>query len=262
MAGRVDGKVALVTGGAQGLGEAAARMLAREGARVVVSDINVDGARRVAASLNEARKDAAIGIAHDVTLEGDWMRALEQADRTFGGLHVLVNNAGIGLTKDFLEVTLEEWRRVHEIDLDGVFLGCRSSIPLIERTVKATSLGGSIVNISSISGIIAGHNMAAYNSAKAAVRHLSKSVALYCARRGCGIRSNSIHPVFIATPILDGLVQRYGKEEAYAKLGRQVPLGHIGEPNDIAYAVLYLASDESKFVTGAELKVDGGISAM
>lgn len=262
MTGRVEGKIALITGGAQGLGEAAARMLALEGAGVAITDVNIDGARKVASSINEARKDSAIAIAHDVTKEADWARVLEETEKKFGGLHVLVNNAGIGLTKDFLEVSLEEWRRVHEIDLDGVFLGCKLSIPLMEKTVKATGLGGSIVNISSISGIIAGHNMAAYNSAKAGVRHLSKSVALYCARRGHGIRSNSIHPVFIATPILDGLVQRYGKEGAYAKLGRQVPLGRIGEPNDIAYAVLYLASDESKFVTGAELKVDGGISAM
>jgi NAD(P)-dependent dehydrogenase (short-subunit alcohol dehydrogenase family) len=262
MTGRVEGKVALITGGAQGLGEAAARMLAREGARVAITDVNLEGARNVASSINEMRKGAALAIPHDVTNEGDWTRALNQTDLAFGGLHVVVNNAGIGLTKDFQEVTLEEWRHVHAIDLDGVFLGCKLSIPLMEKTVKATGLGGAFVNISSISGIIAGHNMAAYNSAKAAVRHLSKSVALYCARRGHGIRSNSIHPVFIATPILDGLVQRYGKEEAYAKLGRQVPLGRIGEPNDIAYAILYLASDESKFVTGAELKVDGGISAM
>jgi NAD(P)-dependent dehydrogenase (short-subunit alcohol dehydrogenase family) len=190
------------------------------------------------------------------------MEALNATERAFGGLHVLVNNAGIGLTKDLEDITLQEWRRVHAIDLDGVFLGCKLAIPLIARTVKETGLGGSIVNISSISGIIAGHNMAAYNSAKAAVRHLSKSVALYCARKGYGIRSNSVHPVFIATPILDPLVTRFGRDEAYAKLGRQVPLGHIGEPDDIAYAVLYLASDESKFVTGAELKVDGGISAM
>lgn len=262
MTGRVEGKIALVTGGAQGLGEAAARMLAREGARVVVTDINVKGAEAVAASLNAARKNSAIALAHDVTQEADWVRVFAETERAFGGLHVLVNNAGIGLTKDLEDVTLEEWRKVHAIDLDGVFLGCKLSLPLMAKTVKATGLGGSIVNISSISGIIAGHNMAAYNSAKAAVRHLSKSVALYCARKGYGIRSNSVHPVFIATPILDGLVQRYGKEEAYAKLGRQVPLGRIGEPDDIAYAVLYLASDESKFVTGAELKVDGGISAM
>ena len=262
MSGRVAGKVALVTGAAQGLGEAAARMLVREGASVAVTDINKDGAARVAHSLNALRKNSAIAISHDVTREEQWRLAVDETERQFGGLHVLVNNAGIGLTKDFETVTLEEWRHVHAIDLDGVFLGCKLAIPLIAKTVKASGLGGSIVNISSISGIIAGHNMAAYNSAKAAVRHLSKSVALHCARRGYGIRSNSVHPVFIATPILDGLVERLGRDEAYAKLGRQVPLGHIGEPDDIAYAVLYLASDESKFVTGAELKVDGGISAM
>jgi NAD(P)-dependent dehydrogenase (short-subunit alcohol dehydrogenase family) len=212
--------------------------------------------------INETRKDAAVALSHDVTKEEDWVRVLAETDKAFGGLHILVNNAGIGLTKDLEQITLEEWRHVHAIDLDGVFLGCKHAIALMARTTKSTGLGGSIVNISSISGIIAGHNMAAYNSAKAGVRHLSKSVALYCAKKGLNIRSNSVHPVFIATPILDGLVQRFGKEEAYAKLARQVPMGKIGEPDDIAYAVLYLASDESKFVTGAELKVDGGISAM
>jgi NAD(P)-dependent dehydrogenase (short-subunit alcohol dehydrogenase family) len=263
MAGRVERKIALITGGAQGLGEAAARMLVREGARVAITDVNLDGAKKVAASINQQQRgEAAIAVKHDVTSETEWVEALNATERAFGGLHVLVNNAGIGLTKDLEDVTLQEWRHVHAIDLDGVFLGCKLSIPLIARTVKETGLGGSIVNISSISGIIAGHNMAAYNSAKAAVRHLSKSVALYCARKHYGIRSNSVHPVFIATPILDPLVARFGKDEAYAKLARQVPLGHIGEPDDIAYAVLYLASDESKFVTGAELKVDGGISAM
>jgi NAD(P)-dependent dehydrogenase (short-subunit alcohol dehydrogenase family) len=262
MAGRVAGKIALVTGGAQGLGEAAARMLAREGARVAITDVNIAGAQSVAASINETHKGAAIALPHDVTSEDDWLRVLGETDRAFGGLHVLVNNAGIGLTKDLEQITLEEWRHVHAIDLDGVFLGCKRAVGIMAKTAKDTGLGGSIVNISSISGIIAGHNMAAYNSAKAAVRHLSKSVALYCARKGMNVRSNSVHPVFIATPILDGLVQRFGKEEAYAKLARQVPLGKIGEPDDIAYAVLYLASDESKFVTGAELKVDGGISAM
>jgi NAD(P)-dependent dehydrogenase (short-subunit alcohol dehydrogenase family) len=262
MTGRVEGKIALITGGAQGLGEAAARMLAREGAKVVITDVNAKGAVAIAESINAQRKGAAIAVAHDVTQEDQWKAAVAEAEKAFGGLHVLVNNAGIGLTKDLLDISLEEWRKVHAIDLDGVFMGCKAAIPLMAKTVKNTGLGGSIVNISSISGIIAGHNMAAYNSAKAAVRHLSKSVALYCAKREMNIRSNSVHPVFIATPILDGLVQRFGKEEAYAKLGRQVPLGKIGEPDDIAYAVLYLASDESKFVTGAELKVDGGISAM
>jgi NAD(P)-dependent dehydrogenase (short-subunit alcohol dehydrogenase family) len=262
MTGRVAGKIALVTGGAQGLGEAAARMLAREGAKVAVSDVNAKGAEKVAASINQFHPGAAIALAHDVTREDEWQAVIAEIERAFGGLHILINNAGIGGGSDVESTSLEVWRRIHLVDLESVFLGCKSAIPLMAGTVKKTGLGGSIVNISSIAGIIAGHNMAAYNSAKAGVRHLSKSVALHCAKRGYNIRSNSVHPVFIATPILDNLVERFGKEEAYAKLGRQVPLGKIGEPDDIAYAVLYLASDESKFITGAELKVDGGISAM
>jgi NAD(P)-dependent dehydrogenase (short-subunit alcohol dehydrogenase family) len=146
---------------------------------------------------------------------------------------------------------------VHAIDLDSVFLGSKHAIPLI-----AESGGGSIVNISSISGIIAGHNLAAYNSAKAAVRHLSKSIALHCARAGNGVRCNSVHPVFIDTPILDGIAAGGDRSLALQKLARQIPLGRIGRPADVAYAVLYLASDESAFVTGAEIRVDGGISAM
>lgn len=263
MSGRLEGKAALITGGAQGLGAATARMFAREGARVAISDINRGGAQSVADDINTRHPDSAIAIAHDVTDEGQWQRTVAEAEKAFGGLHVLVNNAGVSLVKSIEDLSLEDWRRVHAIDLDSVFLGCKTAIALMARTVKATGLGGSIVNISSIAGIIAGHNMAAYNSAKAAVMHLSKSVALHCARKGYGIRSNSVHPVFAATPILDHHVQRHGsKDAAYAKLGSQVPLGHIAEPDDVAYAVLYLASDESRFVTGSELKVDGGISAM
>jgi NAD(P)-dependent dehydrogenase (short-subunit alcohol dehydrogenase family) len=193
MTGRVEGKIALITGGAQGLGEATARMLVREGCRVVITDVNEKGAQAVAASINAQYKGAAIAFRHDVTKEDEWIAAIAEAERAFGGLHILVNNAGIGLTKDLEAITLEEWRLVHAIDLDGVFLGCKHAVALIAKTAQATKLGGSIVNISSISGIIAGHNMAAYNSAKAAVRHLSKSVALYCARKGYNIRSNSVH---------------------------------------------------------------------
>jgi NAD(P)-dependent dehydrogenase (short-subunit alcohol dehydrogenase family) len=263
MSGRIAGKIALVTGGAQGLGAAIARMLVREGARVAISDVNKSGAQTVADEINTRHPDSAIAIAHDVTDESQWQRTIAETEKAFGGLHILVNNAGISLVRSVEDLSLEEWRRVHAVDLDGVFLGCKTAIALIARTVKDTGLGGSIVNISSIAGIIAGHNMAAYNSAKAAVGHLSKSVALHCARKGYGIRSNSVHPVFVNTPILDPHVQRHGsKEAAFAKLGNQVPLGRIAEPDDVAYAVLYLASDESKFVTGAELKVDGGISAM
>jgi len=149
------------------------------------------------------------------------------------------------------------FRKVQAVDVDSIFLGCKYAIPLM----RAHGLG-SIINISSIAGIIASGNYVSYNTAKAAVRHLSKSIALHCAKTGGQIRSNSVHPVFINTPILDRTKEMFGEAKALEKLGRQIPLGKVGEPDDIAYAVLYLASDESKLVTGAELKVDGGISAM
>lgn len=255
--GRVDGKIALVTGAGSGLGRAIATLLAREGARVAVSDIDEATARETAAAINAERPDAALALAHDVTDEDQWQDVLARVVAHFGGLHVLVNNAGIGDGGTVEEVSFETWKRVHAVDLDSVFLGCKYAIAHIHA-----SGGGSIVNISSIAGIIAGHNMAPYNSAKAGVRHLSKSVALHCAKQGYNIRSNSVHPTFIKTPILDPLVDRFGREEAYAKLARQVPMGRIGEPDDVAYGVLYLASDESSFMTGAELVLDGGISAM
>ncbi len=254
--GRVDGKVALVTGAAQGLGAATAKLLAREGARVALTDVQEDGIRAVAAEINAARAGAAIALGHDVTDEARWQAVLAETAQAFGGLNILVNNAGIALSKTVEDTTYEEWQRVHRIDLDAVFLGCKYAIRHIRE-----SGGGAIVNISSVSGIIAGHNLAAYNSAKAGVRLLSKSVALHCARRGMNIRCNSVHPTFIHTPMLDSM-QRPGAPDVMEKLARQVPLGRVGEPDDIAYAVLYLASDESKFVTGAELVVDGGITAM
>ncbi len=252
-AGRVAGKVALITGGASGLGEASAKLLAAEGAKVAVTDINQAGGRAVA----EAIGANACFIRHDVTEEADWIAAIAATVAAFGGLHILVNSAGIGLTKTVEEIELTEWRRVHAIDLDGVFLGCKHAI----RTM-AESGGGSIVNISSVAGIIARDDMAAYNSAKAAVRHLSKSVALHCARQRNGVRCNAVLPAFIDTPILDRHKARYGAVEALAKLGRQVPLGRVGRPDEVAYAILYLASDESSFTTGTDLIIDGGLSAM
>lgn len=255
--GRMTGKYAFITGAAQGLGAATARLMAREGAKVALTDLNLEGAGAVADEINAASPGAAFSYAHDVTLSDQWQAVLQQAERDLGGLNVLVNNAGIGCQRTVEDCTVEEWRRTHAIDLDGVFYGCKYALPIMRQHAP-----GAIVNISSIAGLIAGHNMAAYNSAKAAVWMLSKSVALHCARQGYNIRCNSVHPTFIKTPILDPLVQALGEEQAYAKLARQVPLGHLGEPDDVAYAVLFLASDESKFITGAELKIDGGISAM
>ncbi len=255
--GRVSNKIALVTGAAQGLGAAIAAMLANEGAKVALTDINIDGARDITDQINGQHPDFAIAIEQDVTEEAGWRRVLDKVRSGFGGLHILVNNAGIGSIASVEDESLENWRHVHAVDLDSVFLGCKYGVPLI-----AESGGGSIINISSISGVIAGHNLAAYNSAKAGVRHLSKSVALHCARSGNNVRCNSVHPVFVDTPILDGMAKDGDRQSALQKLSRQIPLGRIGQPDDVAYAVLYLASDESAFVTGTEIRVDGGISAM
>ena len=255
--GRVDGKAALVTGAAQGLGAAAAERLALEGASVLLTDVDTVNLEQTAARIAERSQSKVRWLGQDVTEEADWHRALDLARDEFGGLNILVNNAGIGALGSVEDETLKNWRRVHAIDLDSVFIGCKLAIPLM-----AGSGGGSIVNISSISGIIAGHNLAAYNSAKAAVRHLSKSVALHCARSRNGIRCNSVHPSFVDTPILDGLAGSAGRDAAIAKLERQIPLGRIGRPEEVGYAVLYLASDESGFTTGTELIGDGGISAM
>lgn len=254
---RVKGKMALVTGGASGLGRATALLLAREGARVAVTDINAEGAQKVADEINEIADGRGYAFVHDVTSEDQWQSVLSGAVTAMGGLNVLVNNAGIGGGTTVEETDFETWKKVHAVDVDSVFLGCKYALPHMRAHAP-----GSIVNISSIAGLIAGHNMAAYNSAKAGVWLLSKSVALHCAKRGYRIRCNSVHPTFIDTPILDGMAASMGRDVLLEKLARQVPLGVVGEPNDIAYAVLYLASDESKFMTGAELKLDGGISAM
>lgn len=256
--GRLGGKIALVTGAASGLGAAMARMFAREGARVLLTDIDGDGATAVAAGIGAA----AHAVRHDVTSPDEWAAAVAAAEDRFGGLHILVNNAGIGIAGTVEETSLEDWRRVHAIDLDGVFLGCKLALPLIAATTAREGSRGSILNVSSIAGVIAAANMAAYNSAKAGVRHLTKSVALHAARAGYPVTCNSIHPTFIDTPIIGKMLPSRDREALVAKFGKQVPLGRIGEPDDVAYAALYLCSDEAKFVTGAELFIDGGIAAM
>ena len=256
--GRVAGKKAFITGGAQGLGAAAGRRLAEEGAKVTLADINLAGAEAVAAEINGKHgAGTAFALHLDVTQEDQWIEALEKANALMGGISVLLNNAGVAGDKPLEAMEFDLWKKIMSINVDSVFLGAKHAL-----THMRAHQPGSIVNISSIAGLIANHNSPAYNASKAAVWMLSKGIALHCAKQGLDIRSNSIHPTFIDTPILDPLNQRLGKEEAQAKLGRQIPVGHIGEPNDIANAVLYLASDESKFVTGAEIKVDGGISAM
>lgn len=258
MSARLAGKKALVTGAAQGLGAATARALAREGAHVLLTDVNETDVKVVAEAISrEHGAGTAFALRHDVTDEDQWIDAIDQARGLLGGLSVLVNNAGIVLTGSVEDFTLEEWRHGNAVNVDSVFLGTKHALPLMRENQP-----GSIINLSSIAGLIASHNFANYNASKAAVWLLSKSVALHCARKGWDIRCNSVHPTFIKTPILNDLVGDRDEAIVMAKLAKQVPLGRLGEPEDVAEAIVYLASDESRFMTGAELKLDGGISAM
>ena len=258
MAGRVAGKLALVTGAAQGLGAAHCETLAREGARVLCTDINGPGAEETAARINAAHgAGTAFAMQQDVTSEDGWNAAIEMARNNLGGLSVLVNNAGVGVRGNIETCTLDEWRRGFAINVESVFLGCQKALPLMKDNQP-----GSIINISSIAGLIASDTMPGYNASKAAVWMLSKSVALYCGKMGWNIRCNSVHPTFVDTPILDGMAAGRDKAVIMDKLARQIPLKRVGEPREIADGVLFLASDESSFMTGAELKLDGGISAL
>ena len=260
MAGRVAGKLALITGAAQGLGAAHARRLAEEGARVLCTDINGDGAAETAAAINAAHGDGtAYAITHDVTDPAAWEAAVDAAREQLGGLNVLVNNAGMGVAGNIETCDFADWQRCFSVNVDSIFHGCQKALPLMREHAP-----GSIINLSSIAGLIASDTMPAYNSSKAAVWMLTKSIALHCAKNNTGIRCNSIHPTFVDTPILDGTARHHDIDKGVLleKLARQIPLKFVGEPNDIANAVVYLASDESRFMTGAEMKLDGGISAM
>lgn len=255
--GRVAGKKALVTGAAQGLGAAIAGMLAREGAQVVIADINRAGAEEVARAINaEQGAGRASAVTLDVSDAAAWPRAIAEAAAAMNGLSVLVNNAGVAPVGSIESLDPGVWDQAMAINVDSVFHGCRAALPVMREHGP-----GSIVNISSIAGLIASHAFVAYNASKAAVWMLTKSIALHCAREGYDIRCNSVHPTFVRTPLLRGLA-RGTDEEREAKLARQVPIGRIAEPDDVAYAVLYLASDESRMMTASELKLDGGISAM
>tara|TARA_B100001250_G_scaffold353989_1_gene327593 strand:+ start:491 stop:1261 length:771 start_codon:yes stop_codon:yes gene_type:complete len=254
---RVEGKVAIVTGAASGLGLASSKKLIQEGARVVLTDINQKALETIREHFNEFSETQYSTEYLDVTSEESWQEIIEKVELEYGKINILINSAGISLGSDIVSTDFEVWKKVHQVNLDSVFLGCKYAIP------KLADYGpGSIINLSSISGIVAGWNTAAYNSSKAGVRLLTKSVALYCAKKGYDVRCNSIHPAFVNTPILDPIKQAFGDDEAVRKLARQIPMNKIGDTDDVAYAVLYLASDESKFMTGSEIVLDGGLSAM
>ncbi len=251
--GRLEGKTALVTGAASGIGLQTSIRLAEDGARVMMTDINLEKVRQQAEKIDAN----ATFLKLDITEEEEWISVLDETVKRFDRLDILVNSAGMVLIADVEQITLEDWRKVHAVNLDGTFLGCKHGV----RVMKEFG-AGSIINLSSVSGMIGGFNLAAYNSSKGAVRMLTKSVALHCARAGYGIRCNSIHPTFIETPMLESMIRDSpDPEKARQTLVRQVPLRRIGKPDDVANMIVYLASDESTFVTGTEMVIDGGVIA-
>jgi 3(or 17)beta-hydroxysteroid dehydrogenase len=249
---RLNGKTALITGGSSGLGAAMAKRFVAEGARVVIADIDDVGGEALAAQLG----GKASYVHLDVTQEADWQRGMDAAD----ALDCVINNAGITTAGNIEQVTLEQFRHEFEIDVVGVFLGCKYAVAKM-KAPHNEGRGGSIINMSSLAGIRANAVLVAYNGAKAAVAHMTKSIAAHCAKSGYGIRCNSIHPGVIHTPILDKvLAQVPNPDEVYAGWVAVHPIGRIGTPEEIAAIAVYLASDESGFTTGAEFRIDGGSS--
>lgn len=253
---RVSGKVTIVTGAAAGIGRATAILLAREGASVALTDIQDDEGREVTKRINADGGTAAFWHL-DVSSEDDVKRVFDEVRERFGRIDVLVNNAGIaGADKPTHEVTGEEWDQVMSVNVKGVFLCTKHVIPHLREAGA-----GSIVNLSSIYGIIGAQDLPPYHASKGAVRLMSKTDALLYAENG--IRVNSVHPGFIWTPLVEELAEQSpdGVEAFREQLNSLHPLGHVGEPEDIAHGILYLASDESRFVTGSELVIDGGYTA-
>ncbi len=254
---RLDGKVALISGGAHGVkgqtmgfGGASAWLFVREGARVVLGDIDVEAGQKTAAQIRDAGGEA-LFVKLDVTREEDWRSAVQSTLSKFGRLDVLVNNAGTGAGSTVEETTEEIWDGQMNVHAKGVFLGTKYAIPAMRN-----GGGGSIINISSIFGIVGSRGATAYHAAKGAVRIFSKSAAIQYA--GENIRVNSVHPGSFVTPLT---IEFFQDEDQRASHARGIPMGRVGAPEEIACGILYLASDESSFVTGAELVIDGGATA-
>ncbi len=251
--GRVQGKIAMVTGAASdpGLGHTAAMTLAAEGARLVVTDVDADGAERCAQRIRDAGGEA-ISFHQDVTSESAWKEAIAATVGTYGRLDILVNNAGIAVLKPLADLTLADWNRQIEVNLTSVFLGCKYAAAEMRRAG-----GGSIINLSSVAGLVGLPGCTAYGASKGGVRLMSKSIAVELGRDR--IRCNSVHPGVIWTNMQSGAGN--GSREASEAMTAFLPLGRMGEPADIANCILYLSSDESAYVTGAEFTIDGGMTA-
>lgn len=249
--GQLEGRTALVSGAASGIGLAIARRFAAEGARVVATDRSADELASVVADLPGAGHDA---LVMDVTEEAGWIAAAELIDRKYGKLDVLVNNAGYGTFRSIRETSLETWRAIIAVNLDSVFMATRYLLPALEKSGR-----GSIINMSSVRGIVAGNNASSYSAAKGGVRMLTKCIAVECAELGNGVRANSLHPGHIETPLT---AAAYSDPETARAFLAHTPIGRFGKPEDVASAALFLASDESAYMTGAELVIDGGMTAI
>ncbi len=247
---RLQGKVALISGGARGQGATEGELFAKEGAKVALADI-LDAEGEAVAARIRADGGEAIYIHLDVASEDDWRNAVETVVKTFGGLHVLINNAAIYSRVPIVDTDVEEWRRIMEINSTGVFLGSKHAIPAMQA-----SGGGSIINISSTAGLVGSGRGSAYGASKGSVRLFTKYTAVQHAKEG--IRANSIHPGPIDT---DMIADNLADPESRAESESRVPLGRIGSVMDVAYGALFLASDEASYMTGAELVIDGGVTA-
>lgn len=252
--GRLEGKVALVSGGASGIGRASCETLAREGAQVLVADINEQGARQTVDKIGAA----ALFQPLDVSRESDWQAAVASAVERFGRLDIVVNCAGIGFSCHAEDIELEEWNQLLAVNLTGTMLGCKHGI----KGIKQSDGGGSIINLSSVGGLLGTSDLAAYCASKGGVTTMTKAVALDCAELGYGIRCNAIHPTYVDTEMLDPIAEMVGNRDAMmAAMVQNVPIGRLATPQDIANAVLFLASDESSMITGTTFLVDGGTTA-
>ena len=252
MSGRLCDKVALITGAASGIGLATARRFAQEDATVILADRDAAGLAAALAEL-QAGRDRHLAIALDVTIESAWIAAIKDIRARYGRLDILVNNAGFGRFRSIADTTLDEWRATLAVNLDSVFLGTKHALPLLAECGR-----GAIVNMSSIRGLVAGPNSAAYSAAKAGVRLFSKVTALECAAARNGVRVNSVHPGHVETPLT---APAYANPNVAKEFLAHTPLGRFAQPREIADVILFLASDEASYMTGSEVTIDGGVTA-